>query len=140
MWGRDDCHWFIDVVIKKNNWCFAYGISPSVLCLVIQDRSRSRERILEKTQDGEPVPRNQLSLCRCGWQTLKTRILFELGFDPGASQPSVQDLGIREEKGEEKVIELLLPWHRLAPRLRCREQEAPFTLCSFGPRKNDDQP
>ena len=109
------------------------------MCLVLQDRSRSRERILEKSQDGEPAPRNQLSLCRCGWQTLKTRILFELGFDPGASQPFVQDLGIREEKGEEKVAELLLPWRRLAPRLRGREQEARFTLHSVGPRKNDGQ-
>ena len=76
----------------------------------------------------------------CGWQTLKTRILFELGFDPGASQPLVQDLGIRQEKGEEEVTELLLPWRRLAPRLRGGEQEAPFTFCSVGPRKNDGQP
>ena len=110
------------------------------MCLVLQDRSRSRERILEKSQDGDPATRNQLSLCRCGWQTLKTRILFELGFDPGASQPLVQDLGIRQEKGEEEVTELLLPWRRLAPRLRGGEQEAPFTFCSVGPRKNDGQP
>lgn len=65
---------------------------------------------------------------------------LELGFDPGASQPLVQDLGIRKRREKRKSLRLLPPWRRLAPRLRGREQEAHFILHSVGPRKNDGQP
>lgn len=47
---------------KNTEECLAHGISLSILCLILQIRSRSRERRLEKAQGGGPAPRNQFSL------------------------------------------------------------------------------
>ena len=46
---------------KNTEECLAHGISLSILCLILQIRSRSRERRLEKAQGGGPAPRNQFS-------------------------------------------------------------------------------